>query len=138
MYHFLNQFVVSSQHENCSGYTWLNETSRNEKSVTGNSLNCDSGLSGWYRFGGGAGTKIATSCGSTNRCGTHATGWMNGAHPIVADGKVLRRVCYHWNNNCCNWSNDIEVINCGKYYVYKLMSTPPDHPCHLVYCGSDN
>ena len=138
MYHFLNQFVVLSQLEKCSGYTWLNETSRNERSVTGNSPICDKGLSGWYRFGGRAGIKIATSCGSTNRCGTHATGWMDGAHPTEADGKVIRKVCYHWNHNCCNYSNDIEVINCGKYYVYKLMSTPPDNPCHLAYCGSDN
>ena len=137
MYHFLNQSVVSSQHEQCSAYTWLNETRRNENSVTGNNVNCDNGLSGWYRFGGGAGTRIATSCGLTYRCGTHATGWMNGAHPTVTDGKVIRTVCYHWNN-CCTWSNDIKVINCGKYYVYKLMSTPPDHPCNLAYCGSDN
>ena len=135
MYHFLNQFVVSSQHEECSGYIWLNETSRNQRS--GPASNCDNGLSGWYRFGGGAGTKIATSCVPTYKCGTAAPGWMNGAHPTVADGKVIRKVCYNWSNNCCTWSNDIKVINCGKYYVYELMSTSPAHSCHLVYCGSD-
>ena len=128
-------YLALPQHEKCSKYTWLNDTSRNEKS--GFADNCDWGLSGWYRFGGGAGIKIATSCVPIRKCGTHATGWMNGVHPAVADGKVVRKVCYTWNN-CCEWSNDIEVINCGQYYVYKLMSTPPAHSCNLVYCGSDN
>ena len=68
------------------------------------------------------------------RCGTAATGWMNGAHPTVAQGKVTRKVCYHWGR-CCYWSNNIEVVNCGLFYVYKL-SRPPQ--CTLGYCGSDN
>ena len=97
---------------------------------------CDNSLSGWYRFGGGAGTKMPTSCVSIARCGTYGTGWMNGAHPTVADGKVTRKVCYHWSSNCCRWSNNIEVVSCGQYYVYKL--SPPSAGCTLGYCGSDN
>ena len=127
--------LVSPQHEKCSGYTWLSETSRNQNS--GSASNCDSNLSGWYRFGGGAGTKIATSCVPSNRCGTHASGWMNGVHPTVADGEVTRTVCFSYNS-CCSWSNEIKVVNCGQYYVYKLMSTSAAHPCNLGYCGSDN
>lgn len=125
------------QHEKCSGYTWLTESSRNKNSgsVT---IGCDSSLSGWYRFGGAAGTKIATSCVPINKCGTHAPGWMNGAHPTIDDGEVTRTVCYHYFGHCCKWSNNIEVVNCGQYYVYKLMSTPPSHPCNLRYCGTDN
>ena len=79
---------------------------------------------------------MPTSCVSKLRCGTHATGWMNGAHPTVAQGKVTRKVCYSWDSNCCNWSNNIEVVNCGQYYVYKL--SPPSAGCTLRYCGSDN
>ena len=55
-------------------------------------FSCDSSLSGRYRFGGGAGTKMSTSCVPKYRCGAHITGWMNGAHPTVADGKVTRKV----------------------------------------------
>ena len=128
--------LVFRQHEKCSGYAWLNESNRNLN--TGSATNCDSGLSGWYRFGGAAGTIMATSCVSQHQCGTHAPGWMNGAHPTVADGKVTRTVCYHYFSTCCQWSNNIEVVNCGQYYVYKLLSTPPEHPCNLRYCGSDN
>ena len=123
-----------AQHKECFGYKWLNERSRNQKySLREN--NCDSSLSpGWYRFGGGAGTKMPTSYVSIERCGTHASGWMNGAHPTVAEGKVTRKVCYRYSS-CCWRSNNIEVLNCGLYYVYKL-SRPPN--CTYRYCGSDN
>ena len=133
---YFSSFLVLPQHVQCSSYTWLNESSRNQNSKS--AYNCDQDLLGWYRFGGGAGTKIPTSCVSPYACGSHATGWMSGAHPTVADGKVTRKVCYSWSTNCCTWSNNIEVVNCGEYYVYQLMSTSPAHPCHLVYCGSDN
>ena len=127
--------LVLPQHKECSGYKWLKESNRNQK-YSGSPKICDNGLStGWYRFGGEAGIKMPTSCVSKYRCGTNAPGWMNGAHPTVAEGKVTRKVCYNWSSNCCNWSNNIEVVNCGQYYVYKL-SPPP--ACTLRYCGSDN
>jgi hypothetical protein len=97
---------------------------------------CDNGLSsGWYRFGGGAGTKLPTSCTSHHRCQGDYTGWMNGAHPTIADGMVKRKVCFSHEGNCCHWTNDIEVVNCGGYYVYKL---GPPSKCRARYCGIDN
>ena len=94
---------------------------------------------------------MATSCVPMYRCGTDITGWMNGAHPTVAEGKVTRIVCYNYYGYygyygyyryygyygyCCYRSNNIEVVNCGQYYVYKL--SPPSGGCNLRYCGSDN
>ena len=125
--------VINSRYE-CHNYKWLNESDRNSKNPRGNTLKCDRSLSGWYRFGGGAGTKMPKSCVPKNRCGTHASGWLNGTHPTLAEEKVTRKVCYHWGSKCCNWSNHIDVINCGPYFVYKL-SPPPN--CHLRYCGKD-
>jgi Notch-like protein len=61
---------------------------------------------------------------------------MKGTHPTVADGKVTRKVCYTWEGDCCIDSNNIKVVNCGQYYVYKL--SPPPSGCDLRYCGSDN
>ncbi len=90
---------------------------------------------GWYRFGGGAGIKMATTCVPKYRCGANVPGWMNDAHPTVAQGNVTRKVCFHWDTSCCLWSNYIEVVNCGLYYIYKLM---PTFTCNLRYCGSDN
>ena len=122
------------QYKECFGYSWLRESNRNWR-YSPREYNCDSGLSGWYRFGGGAGVKMPTSCVPKERCGTSGTGWINGAHPTVAQGKVTRKVCYHYWSNCSKYSNNIEVVNCGLFYVYKLSRSPS---CSLRYCGSDN
>ena len=101
----------------------------------GNVLKCDQKdlTKGWYRFMDQAGSQIAAKCVPKHHCGTHAPGWMQGSHPTRAQGLVTRKVCYHWNNNCCQWSNNIRVRNCGGFYVYELDKTPV---CHLRYCGN--
>ena len=95
---------------------------------------CDNNLSfGWYRFRGAAGTEMPTSCVGKNRCSSHATGWLNGAHPSVADGIVHATVCFHWSSGCCHWSINIRVRNCSGFYVYEL-GPPPG--CYFRYCGN--
>ena len=66
-------------------------------------------------------------------CSTIAPGWMRGSHPTVAEGVVTRKVCYHFDTDCCTWSNNISVKNCGGYFVYKLEFTPN---CYSRYCGN--
>ena len=78
---------------------------------------------------------MPTACVPINRCNTRATGWLNGNHPTVADGQVTRQVCFHWSSNCCYWSTNIQVRNCGEYFVYLLNGTPVG--CSLRYCGTD-
>ena len=96
--------------------------------------NCDKGIGpGWFRFEGSAGTRMPTSCPQYNRCGTTATGWMNGGHPTVADGQVTRTVCFHYKSGCCQWSTSIKARNCGSYYIYHINGTPT---CHLR-CGTN-
>ena len=52
---------------------------------------CDSHLSGWYRFGGGAGTQMRTSCqGQPYYCNAYYPRYMSGGHPSVNDGRVSR------------------------------------------------
>ena len=98
---------------------------------------CDSQLSqGWYRLREDAGTKMATSCVPENRCKTDHTGWLDGDHPTVAEGQVTRRVCFRKNSNCCKWSINIKVRNCGDYFVYFLNGTP-NSKCNLRYCTTD-
>ena len=96
---------------------------------------CDSGLGpGWFRFQGSAGTRMATSCPSHRRCGTHSPGWLSGGHPSVADGQVTRTVYFNNGYNCYSYSTSIKVRNCGSYYVYYLSGTPT---CNLRYCGTN-
>ena len=117
----------------CQNYGRLNSGDRKITYIT-RSYNCDSGIGpGWFRFEGSAGTKMPTSCPPEHRCNTYATGWLKGGHPTVADGQVSRQVCFHWSN-CCQYSTNIKVRNCGSYYVYYLSGTPS---CILRYCGTN-
>ena len=75
---------------------------------------------------------MPTKCVQRNQCGTHAPGWLSGAHPTVAEGAVQRKVCFHWSSGCCQWSRNIQVRNCGGYFVYELEKPPT---CSLRYCG---
>ena len=118
----------------CSSYTELHQPDRNIGHVNpdGSGI-CDNAITiQWYRFVGAAGTSLPETCPPTNRCKAHAPGWLEVGHPTVADGEVTRKVCYTWNGNCCNWSNNIQVVNCGDFYVYKLV---PPSACQLRYCG---
>jgi hypothetical protein len=64
-------------------------------------------------------------------CDSHAPGYLVGEHPAVEDGEVTRKVCFHWSDNSCYFDTDIQVVNCGAYYVYELVNAPS---CNLRYC----
>ena len=121
--------------DGCNNYTVLSEADRAQGHINASNYRCDRYdlVPGWYRFQGAAGDRMADKCVPINRCGTHAPGWLSGAHPTVAEGAVTRKVCYHWNYNCCLWSNNITVKNCGAFFVYELQKTSY---CYLRYCGN--
>jgi hypothetical protein len=86
----------------------------------------------WYRFTGAAGNRMPEDAPNQHSCGCEAPGWMLGDHPLVDEGVAPRTVCFHWSNDTCQWQADIEVINCGNFYVYHL---PNATTCALRYCG---
>ena len=116
-------------------YQTLSSSDRLVSNTNQSSLKCDryTLIPGWYRFTGDAGDGMPSYCPPIRRCGTHATGWLNGSYPTLAEGAVTRKVCYHWSNKCCRWSNNIKIKNCNGYYVYQLAKPPT---CHLRYCGN--
>ena len=118
----------------CLSYSELSNAERRVTTAIYARL-CDvnSLVPGWFRFQGDAGTKMPITCPEKYSCGTDAPGWLNGAHPTMAEGQVTRQVCFHWGSSCCQWAINIQVTNCHSYYVYYL-SKPPT--CILVYCGS--
>ena len=120
----------------CLNYTTLDEADRN---VTFNDgpdgvTECDKTENGWFRLDGAAGSQMPTDAPEIYSCGTDAPGWLKGVHPKVEDEIVSRDVCFHWLGEPCNWSVEVQVRNCGEFYVYKLPD-PPD-TC-LRYCGAD-
>ena len=86
----------------------------------------------WYRFEEPAGTQMADSIVPEHRCGTWSTGWLNGAHPAVLGENVIRQVCFNYAGNSCNWNTNVEIKNCGGFYLYKLK---PTSTCNMKYCG---
>ena len=118
----------------CRNYGSLTSVTR-RTSYNGYYYYCDNNLGpGWFRFQGSAGTRMATSCTSYQRCGTHYTGWLSGGHPSVADGQVTRTVYFRSYYSCYYYSTSIKVRNCGSYYVYYLSGTPAG--CYLRYCST--
>ena len=100
----------------------------------------------WFRFEGAAGDNMATRCPrKTGRCKAYATGWLNGGLPNIAEGQVTRQVCFYGTKtrylgtrpNCCEWAINVQVRNCGSYYVYNLTTTPGG-ACNLRYCGNND
>ena len=119
----------------CQNYESL--TGADRKTTYYSHSTCDDTLGpNWFRFQGAAGTRMPTSCPPINSCDTSAPGWLNGGHPTVADGRVTRQVYFSWES-CCHWSTNIQVRNCGSFYVYYLSGTPDNNHCDLRYCGTD-
>ena len=117
----------------CSEYTELSDAFRNV-GWGYDYARCDSGLAaGWYRFTGDAGTQMLDYAPGDYNCGTHAPGWIDG-HPAFVGDTTRQTVCYDWSGDGddCTWDNEVDVTNCGDFYVYNLVAPPV---CSLAYCG---
>ena len=75
---------------------------------------------------------MPTHCVPKFHCGTYGPGWLDGNHPLPQDGRVLKRVCFHLEGECCKEWIMIQVRNCGNFMVYHLEPPPK---CPLRYCG---
>ncbi|XP_061164841.1 von Willebrand factor D and EGF domain-containing protein-like [Saccostrea echinata] len=100
-------------------------------------LQCDNGLqAGWYTFDNN--DEMPTSCVTQYHCGTHFPLWMQGSHPSQTDGIVHRKACSNIygssSQSCCDFSLDIQVKNCGSFYVYYLQTVPA---CAMAYCAGN-
>ena len=65
-------------------------------------------------------------------CGTHDPVWLSGLHPAVGDGNVVRQACVNSFGVVCMDKVDINVTNCGDFYVYYLVSL---RYCAAAYCA---
>ncbi|XP_062860029.1 uncharacterized protein LOC134322089 [Trichomycterus rosablanca] len=120
----------------CFYYTVLDQTWR-ATNYTTKKVACDRSVQwkGWYRlFYKGKTIQMPELCVKKERCGTHSPLWLVGGHPRRRDGIVTRKVCGHWNNDCCAFkSPPIKVKACkGNYYVYQFVQPST---CHLAYCA---
>ena len=95
---------------------------------------CDDKLGpGWFRFRVNGEAKMPDYCVKHKTCGTSRPGWLQNGHPTVDEGKVTKKVCFRMPSECCSLSKNIQVINCGSYYVYFLDGIP--NVCPEAYCS---
>ena len=119
--------------DGCHNYTVLSEADRAQGHISSNYRSDRSDLvPGWYRFQGAAGDRMADKCVPMDHCGTQYPGWLSGAHPTVAEGVVIRRVCLSAEKCCYRYLN-IRLKNCGAYFVYAL---PRLYYSPSRYCGN--
>ena len=120
--------------DGCTNYTVLSEADRAQgyarPPYNKEDLNLETG---WYRFEGAAGDRMADKCVTIYRCGTWHPLWLDGSHPTVAEGVVTRTVCYSDSSVCCWKSGIIKVKSCSSYYVYEL---PRTRISSSRYCGN--
>ena len=131
----------------CTDYKILDEKERNHHFKTPeSSWWCDkTGVSykrspkwhgdNWYRFLPPAGTKIPEEAPTYQYCGTSASGWLQGSHPINLGETVIRTVCFVWSaSKTCHssYTSQIKVRNCGQFFLYNLVDVKA---CNLGYCA---
>jgi len=90
---------------------------------------------GWYRFTGEAGTKMAEEFPGFNKCGSKKPAYLfvNEENKLPSKGTAKSmKVCEPWNAKECHYKQDIEVMNCGDYFTYKLTTTIGTES---TYCG---
>jgi hypothetical protein len=121
----------SNMRPECSSATNINGDKWYVNNPGCNSNCCENTLTNntWYRFTGTY-KSLVTADPGPNKCGTAATGWLKGVLPANGQTASLTE-CYDWSGNTCNWSNAVQVTNCGSYYVYQLQNPPA---CNLAYC----
>ena len=92
--------------DGCTNYTVLSEADRAQGNADSRHNKTDKSLvTGWYRFQGADGDRMPDRCVLGYRGGTEYPGWLNGAHPTVAEGVVNRKVCYNRDFiDYCGWS----------------------------------
>ena len=78
------------------------------------------------------GTQIPEEVVDPLSCGTRAAGYLNGTHPSTVGELKDVNVCFSWGSDSCWINNMIQVVNCGNFYLYNLVTTPT---CSLRYCS---
>ncbi len=86
----------------------------------------------WYRFGGEAGTEMATTPPQLYSCGTYIPGWFAGEIPKHVFATEVGDACFAMSHDDCVTSVQVSVTRCDGFLVYQLPNVPF---CNMGYCG---
>ena len=126
-YHIHSEFLGNPCTD--GNYQRLEEDDRSV-TTTSSTIKCDddeiTNWSVWYRVSGDAGNALASkNAPQTNSCGSDVPVYLKDDHPSYSEGEVTRKACSATANNQCFVENDIQVINCGAFYLYNLVRWRP-------------
>ncbi|XP_052406971.1 uncharacterized protein LOC127952514 isoform X1 [Carassius gibelio] len=108
----------------CYNYKSLDRPWRANNESGGSICDYSFSWNGWYRLlYRGMNIQLPETCVSSYRCNTPIPLWLNGPHPQIVDGVVIREVCGQYWTQCCDYKpRPIRVKACpGNYYVYELV-----------------
>ncbi|XP_071123915.1 uromodulin-like [Mytilus edulis] len=129
-----NGFSPGCKYEPClpANYKTINQWERSVGNLKGGQI-CDNILKpGWYRPVSLAGNAMPTDCQKNGlKCGTMFPIWMNGTHPAANKISNVTACVSNYNGGCCTSSYNIQVKNCGDFYIYNLKHTDS---CSQAYC----
>ncbi|XP_062600781.1 oncoprotein-induced transcript 3 protein-like [Saccostrea cucullata] len=89
---------------------------------------CDRYLTpGWYK----SDDPILNQCPPLNKCGTLYPVWLNDSLPNAGDPVTTKKLCKTGFTDCCSKEYDIQIKNCGSFYVYCLpaLDSYPERIC---------
>ena len=123
----------------CTSYKVIDDPRRSTKSIwqSGQEALCDRSIQqGWYRFNSQlTGPQMPEKVVKEYHCGTHDPVWLNGKHPTMQEGNVVRKACinsFGMKGGCFD-SFDVNIQKCaGNYFVYYLK---PLYYCATAYCA---
>lgn len=116
-------------------YPWRDDHSCSTDSPMG----CDYlNTAKWYRFVGGAGTRMPTTPPGYQRCGGQRPGWMAAPHAAVGNHARAAQVCFQTSSSSyCGYRTTIETCTCSYdagstvTHLYKL---PRSYTSYCNYC----
>ena len=117
----------------CDGnYQHLDQSDRPE-SFTSSTDKCDdddiTDWNIWYRVSGSAGNALASkNPPPIKSCGTEVPVYLKDDHPDFDDGEKTLSVCTVTQSSSCFVERNIQVINCGAFYLYNLVRIRPCNP----------
>ncbi|XP_061171267.1 oncoprotein-induced transcript 3 protein-like [Saccostrea echinata] len=82
---------------------------------------------GWYK----SDDPILDQCPTLNTCGAIYPVWMNDSLPNIGDLVITKKLCKTGFSDCCSKEYDIQIKNCGSFYVYCIpaLDACPERIC---------
>lgn len=91
----------------------------------------------WFRFSGGAGTRLADSCVPPHSCGSDGAIWSNEPFPTIIGSSYAFNAFASWDGSCKYRTIPMSVMRCSDNnddFIYR--SNDSSDWCKSAFCGT--